>query len=134
MKQNLKLYKHLLSSIVFIIFIFLAIGSVDEDSSSSKPKDPNAWKNEDNSTSAYVMMQYFVKPNLKSPRSAKFPGVFERNGSSGHVEYLGNQKYRIVSYVDSQNSFGALIRTNFVCEMEQTSRDEWKHLYFKNLK
>jgi hypothetical protein len=52
-----------------------------------------------------------VKDRLRSPGSADFPfdGVF-------NVTATGPSTYRQVSYVDSQNGFGALIRTNFVCE------------------
>jgi len=84
----------------------------------------NAWKNQDNSTMAYIMIEDFVKNRLKSPSTAKFPGVFD--GRQDHVTYLGNQKYRIISYVDSQNSFGAMIRTRFVAEIEQVSKDKWR--------
>ena len=85
--------------------------------------DPNAWKTEDNSIGAYIMMENFVKDRLRSPDSAKFPGVFD--GKLDHVRYLGNKKYIINSYVDSQNGFGAMIRSNFSGEIEQTSEDYW---------
>lgn len=57
---------------------------------------------------AWAYMQLFVKKDLKSPKSADFPF-----GGYRHVAYLGNKRYKVVSYVDSQNSFGAMIRTNF---------------------
>ena len=113
--------KNLLSVLVFSIFVFLALGSTDGGNSN---KSPNAWKSEDNSTMAYIMMEDFVKGRLKSPSSAKFPGVFD--GRQNHVKYLGNQKYRIVSYVDAQNSFGAMIRMHFTGEIEQVSEDKWR--------
>lgn len=72
------------------------------------------------------MMEDFVKERLKAPKSAEFPGIFD--GRADHVTYLGNQKYRIASYVDAQNSFGATIRNNFVGEIEQTSEDNWRHI------
>ena len=75
---------------------------------------------------AYIMMEKYVEQRLISPKSAEFPGVFD--GKLDHVQYLGNQKYRIVSYVDAQNSFGALIRTNFVGEIQQISETTWRLL------
>ncbi len=59
-----------------------------------------------------------------APSSAKFPGVWD--GVKSHTRYLGNQKYRIDSYVDSQNSFGAMIRISFSGEIEQLSEDAWR--------
>jgi len=47
---------------------------------------------------------------LKSPSSAKFPWGLKSSLISG-------DKYRVANYVDSQNSFGAMIRTNYVCEV-----------------
>ncbi len=56
----------------------------------------------------HAYLQQFVKKSLKSPRSANFPfGGFQ------HVTHLGDGRYRVISYIDSQNSFGAQIRTNF---------------------
>ncbi|MEZ5358609.1 MAG: zinc ribbon domain-containing protein [Candidatus Zixiibacteriota bacterium] len=84
----------------------------------------DSWKTSDNSTMAYIMMMDFVKQKLKAPKTAEFPGVFD--GRADHITYLGNQKYKIISYVDSQNSFGALIRNHFVGEIEQVAEDKWK--------
>ena len=105
------------NTIVFVVvgfFIFLAFGIMNTDST---VKDPNAWKSRDNSSMAYVMMERFVKKNLKAPRTAKFPGVFA--GKLDHVTSDSNQTYRVSSYVDSQNGFGALIRTKFVGTIKQ---------------
>lgn len=61
---------------------------------------------------AYSYAEDFVKKQLKSPSTAKFPGTFEKNE---HITELGASRYKIVSWVDSQNGFGAMIRTNFSC-------------------
>ena len=53
-------------------------------------------------------MQLFVEKQLKSPSTADFPF-----GGHRHVTKLGGNRYRVDSYVDSQNSFGAQIRTEF---------------------
>lgn len=119
------LKKHLISVIVLGIFALLFVGSTGSGSSSSStPKDPNAWKNESNWSMAYIMMQDFVKQRLKAPSSAKFPGVFD--GIEDHVTNLGGQKYRIISYVDAQNAFGTKIRTKFIGEIQQISEDQWQ--------
>lgn len=122
MNKRALIVKNFLSVIIFLIFIVMAAGSVP--STPSEPKDPNAWKSEDNSTMAYIMMEDFVKKRLRSPSSAKFPGVFD--GKLDHVKYSGNHRYIISSYVDAQNGFGAMIRNTFYGEIEQTGEHYWR--------
>ena len=84
------------------------------------------WSTEDNSFLAYSVMEDFVKKRLKAPSTAKFPGMFD--GKADHITQLPNQTYKITSYVDAQNSFGALIRTRFIGEVQQTGEYDWQLL------
>jgi hypothetical protein len=59
---------------------------------------------------AYFASQDFVKRNLKSPSSAKFPNS---NVPGVSVTELGECRFRITGYVDANNSFGASIRTPY---------------------
>ncbi len=117
-----------LTIIGVLILIGLFSSLFDEKDSTTTTTQTNvqkkSWREQNNSTMAYIMIEDFVKQRLKAPKSADFPGVFD--GRADHVRYLGNQKYRIVSYVDAQNSFGATIRNNFIGEIEQTSEDRWR--------
>lgn len=61
---------------------------------------------------AYNYAEVFVKKELKSPSTAEFPGTFEQ---PAHIKKLSYKKYYIDSWVDSQNSYGATIRTKFSC-------------------
>ena len=120
---------------LFIIIVVLLLLGYCSNTDSGVPQDPNAWKTRDNSGPAYNMMEYIAKDRiLKSPSTAEFPGIFD--GKLDHVRALGNQTYRIVSYVDAQNGFGAQIRTRFVCEIKQTGPgmlNDWQILSFKVL-
>jgi hypothetical protein len=87
-------------------------------------EDPNAWKTKDNTTMAYVMMQNFVKDRLKSPGSAKFEWITE---PACTIEKNGVE-YRISSWVDSQNTLGAMIRTRFFGIVRQIDKDNWELL------
>lgn len=58
---------------------------------------------------AWIMMQDFVKARLKSPSTADFPF----GGAQRHVHDLKDGRYKVISYVDSQNGFGAMVRTHF---------------------
>jgi hypothetical protein len=103
MKNKLQ---HLFSLLTVIIFIFFAFGSGDNESSSSS--------SENNKMLAYNYAEDFIAQRLKSPSTAKFPGIFEKNK---HISDLGGGKYRINSWVDSQNGFGAMIRSKWSCKI-----------------
>jgi len=90
-----------------------------------KPKeDPNAWKKTNNSSMAYAMMQQFVKDSLVSPGSAKFEWITEPGCQIGKDGF----DYLISSWVDSQNRFGATIRTRFWGTVRQVDKDNWQLL------
>ena len=69
---------------------------------------------------ARTFCQHFVTKRLFSPGSAEYPWA-----SREVVQHLGDNRYRVRSYVDSQNPFGATIRTNYDCTVERTWED-WK--------
>jgi hypothetical protein len=76
------------------------------------------WNKEDHSAAALLMAQKLVTANLVAPASAKFPGAVWDN-AIGHVRRNG-QTYRIDSYVDSQNAFGAMLRTRYSVTLTRT--------------
>lgn len=62
-----------------------------------------------------------VRARLKAPRTAVFPPA-----SEAVVARRGNaDEYRVKSYVDSENSFGALIRTRYTCDVDYVGVDRW---------
>jgi hypothetical protein len=61
-----------------------------------------------NATMAFVMQQDAVRSQLKAPATARFPSVVE-----AVVRTEADCTFRVRSYVDAQNSFGALIRSNY---------------------
>jgi hypothetical protein len=69
---------------------------------------------------ACIMAEVFVEKNLKSPSTAKFPAC-----STQKINYKGNQTYYVHSYVDSQNGFGAMIRTRYSVELKDAMYDMW---------
>jgi hypothetical protein len=109
---------------------FFIAGSVGISWSNSSSTEPVAQPPEselltletkNNSSAAYVMMQDFVKDYIISPASAKFPWMSDSNVK---VEKNG-VNYFVSGYVDSQNSFGAMIRNNFSGEVEQVDNINW---------
>lgn len=57
---------------------------------------------------------------LKAPASAVFPSFEEMvvNGSNGH--------YSVSGFVDSQNSYGATIRSTYTYNVEKDDTGKWK--------
>jgi hypothetical protein len=102
MKNKLQ---HLFSLLTVIIFIFFAFGSRNSDGSSSS---------EHSKMIAYNYAEDFIEERLKSPSIAKFPGIFQKKM---HSTSLGGGKYQISSWVDSQNGFGAMIRSRWSCKI-----------------
>ncbi len=94
-----------------VLFVMLGgcwwIGKPD-----NSPTAKRETANDDASVVVTVLCEAAVKQRLKAPATADFPF-----GNARNVEVLGNNRYRLRSHVDAQNSFGANLRTNFVCIM-----------------
>jgi len=84
-------------------------------------------KKEDLSVQAFVICKDLIKEKLLSPYTADFPFIDRK------VWDKGEQSYKIRSYVDSQNEYGAKIRTNWNCYMKYKGSGEvsdpinWEH-------
>lgn len=71
---------------------------------------------------AWVMAQEFINRKLKAPATADY-------GSQNPEEVvtkIGDKAFRVVAWVDSENAFGAKIRTDFVCELHYAGNDKWE--------
>lgn len=112
-------------SIIMILFAVAFIGGncSKQDDKQTMDEKINAWKTRDNSGGAYAVMQDFVKQRLKAPASADFPWSGEQGVT---ISNLGNQEYRVVGFVDAQNSFGAKIRTRYIGIVQKTDADNWQ--------
>lgn len=64
------------------------------------------------SMDAYVMAKKFVEQSLKAPSTAEFASF-----SESKIQPIGGDNWEVSSFVDSQNGFGAMIRTHFVITM-----------------
>lgn len=65
----------------------------------------------DLSVMGYIMCKRFVETQLLSPSSADFP--FSSDGAWD----MGRQRYVYKLHVDSQNAYGAMVRTNWHCDV-----------------
>ncbi|AYO01509.1 hypothetical protein LU683_31495 [Pseudomonas asiatica] len=77
-----------------------------------------------NTTLAFVMSQNFVKQRLKSPATAKFPYV---NDQGIEVVPDGMCGFLVSAYVDSQNGFGATVRSHYKASISYDRKTElWR--------
>ena len=70
---------------------------------------------------ATLMAKEFIKDRLKSPSTADFPFILQ-------AQHLGNDIYRIKSHVDSENAYGAEVRTHFTIKLKKTGAKKWELL------
>lgn len=100
--------------ILFIIGIVIYSCSTDSGSDSSTEPDDGG-----GGSMAEVMCENFVTDRLKAPSTADFPGA-------DAVDDLGDDEYQVTASVDSENGFGAMIRTDYVCTIRYAGGDEWQ--------
>lgn len=89
---------------------------------SSGDDEPSA---EDLRYGAFDVCQEFVKARLKAPGTAKFRNYFEDDGEVV-VTGSGQGPYTVRSSVDSENSFGASLRSNFTCTVRNVEGERWR--------
>jgi hypothetical protein len=79
---------------------------------------PGVPRIEHSRSGAYSVCRQFVTERLRAPKTAEFPSFTEADKD---ITAYTDGEYRVSSYVDSQNAFGALIRTTYVCEVKHVS-------------
>ncbi len=73
---------------------------------------------------ATEMADKFVQEQLKAPSTAKFPWKADSVTKEG-------DGWRVRSHVDSQNGFGAMIRSKYVCVVRHNGGRSWECLYLE---
>ncbi|MFD8648670.1 hypothetical protein [Streptomyces mirabilis] len=112
----MKVTRHTIAAALAAVCALVALTACDDGSG-----DAN---NEMNKQGAAVMCQSFVKKELKSPGTAKFSGVTETT-----IKVLATKKpwkYKVNAWVDSQNSFGGVVRNPYVCAVSAKNADTWR--------
>jgi hypothetical protein len=94
-KGNYNLWLALISIAITLFILFSC--------SSPKPHD---------TAKAKVITEYYIQEFLVSPSTASF--------SQMEAKVIGDHKYRVTGCVDSQNSFGGVMREYFSVDVEFT--------------
>lgn len=84
-------------------------------SSSSSSSTTNTARHSDED--AFYCAQLIVEDYLKAPSTAKFCKL-----SDATVTHLGNGEYMVTGWVDAENSYGAMIRSDFVVTYTATEK------------
>ena len=106
------LYLLVLAAVVFLLLV-LCSGPKPAARATATPDTGD-------SLEACGWCQVEVKGELKAPASAKFPSC---NRASIHK--VAESVYEVKSYVDAQNSFGAMVRTGYVCQVKYQGDHLW---------
>lgn len=69
----------------------------------------------------YSAVKSYVEPRLKSPASAKWQGA-----GSANIQEVSPSTWKVASYVDAPNSFGAMLRVRFVATVKCYGKDNWE--------
>lgn len=73
------------------------------------------------------MAKDFVTKNLKAPSTANFGSMLgEYQDPRKACSSLGNKTWRCSGWVDAQNEYGAMLRSNFTAVVWNTDGDHWK--------
>ncbi len=75
---------------------------------------------EGNEVAAKVRAEMFVTDQLKAPRTARFPST------TSYVARSFDDTWMVSGYVDAQNSYGAMIRSEWFVTLRYEGRDKWK--------
>lgn len=94
--------------ITFLIFVVVAVFIVVKCGCSSE--EENKVKTYDK-IDALSQAHVHIKSLLKSPASAEF------EGGAGEVTKINDTTFIVIGTVDSQNSFGAMLRSNYSCKV-----------------
>lgn len=106
-----------IAGFVAFCLVFLAIGLVLQRNMPHVDATATATRSD-----ACFMSQKLVRQNLKAPSTAEFPMWTEENCKV--TQKAGT--WIVTSYVDSQNGFGAMIRSDYVAQMTYNpSTETW---------
>lgn len=98
----------LIGCVVFALSMVLPAIFDGDDSNLSAVATEQEQKKEYDDINVYVSAQMILEDFLKSPSTAEYPAV-----SSAEIERYKDDAFQVSAYVDSQNGFGATVRSDW---------------------
>lgn len=90
----------------------------EQESSSSVGYDPAPYNGaRHDETTSYIIAQDIVESYLKAPSTANFCRMSECS-----IQHLGNGEYMVIGWVEAQNSYGAMLRQEFIVTYTATEK------------
>lgn len=109
-----------------LIGLVAAIGwglAHDPSERAAESAERNAREQCESLTGANLMAREFVRDRLTAPSKAKFAHYRD----SSVVTTMGRCEFRVRSYVDAQNAFGATVRTEYTAVIKYVpAADRWQ--------
>ena len=97
--------RKILAGLLGLIVLMIIIGSSSHSSSTSSTATT---QNGHSNIEVCVEAQHLIGQFLKSPSTAKFPTCNDTT-----ITKVSDDKYTVSAYVDSQNSYGAMLRSDW---------------------
>ncbi len=88
---------------------------------SNQPKPPDSPSSDSDEETARAMCQKFVTDQLRAPATAKFSWPEDTR-----VHHDNFRVWSVVGFVDAQNGFGAMIRSDFSCKLAYLGDRHWR--------
>lgn len=126
---NWKLWSLLAIVVVIVLGIVFITNNLSKETNSSSTEEYNVLGKEIQLTNKlkkelYEKVKEDITKDLKTPSSAVFPKMEDWN-----IKVNTNNVIEVKSYVDSQNSFGAMLRANFEQKYVFDNENEYLCIY-----
>ncbi|MGY1778762.1 hypothetical protein [Geodermatophilus sp. SYSU D01036] len=106
--------------LIIVAIVVYACNRDDSDTSSGGDDSGSSSETDDRSDGmAKVMCEDFIEERLKAPSTADFSGIFDTTITGSGDDYT------VRGYVDAENSFGAMLRSNYTCQIHDNGDDTW---------
>lgn len=110
-----------------IVIVFVAF-KLSESAAGGRSTADRDFNSKETKRMAKVMSERLISQRLKAPATASFT-------DDPTIVFEGDSTFEIKGYVDSQNSFGAMLRTNYVARIKfiavHGEQEEWQMLSFE---
>lgn len=108
-KEKESTVKKILTGIIIVGIFAFAFSTCSDEESKFDPQDF--------AEKAHVISQQFVSDNLKAPATADYPLT------CNNTFYLKDSTFMVKACVDSQNEFGAKVRSDYECKLKYKGGD-----------
>jgi hypothetical protein len=118
-QNDMKIVKGIWVAILLVIIFATTWYSFTADTGPSVNHESTSNTKSYSDVEAFVEAEHIVSGFLKAPSTAQFPSM-----SDATIEDLADNGFKVSSYVDSQNSFGAMLRSSWSVLFEYTPDDK----------